>query len=120
MNLISSKSRQGGFSLVSLFVVLLALTSMFGCGRVVSSDPRCAKLCDREVDPKYDYCDAKSVTECSRQCDARIKDLPTVCQSCLIEGAYFNIPDRPSPQCTTADKGATYTCSVTNPTDHLC
>ena len=83
-------------NLRTLFMFVLV-----GCGGgeagldLATRDPRCVAACP-ETMPRYDgigaVCDAASRALCLDECEARIADLPSVCQSCLVEEAEFR-PD---------------------------
>ncbi|MEO6777206.1 MAG: hypothetical protein ABI467_30035, partial [Kofleriaceae bacterium] len=59
---------------------------------VSDDDPRCVATCP-ETMPEYvgvgAVCDTASRAQCLDECAARIAGVPTLCQSCLLEGAYF-------------------------------
>jgi hypothetical protein len=75
---------------------------------VSDRDPRCVSACTAP-EPRYQgvggVCDAGSRTRCLDECETRIANLATVCQSCLTEEACF------SPRGCSGDDGPSYACN---------
>ena len=55
-------------------------------------DPRCVSACTAE-EPRYEgvgrVCNAASRAQCLDECETRIANLMSVCQTCLVEDACF-------------------------------
>jgi hypothetical protein len=95
--------------------ILLALTMVLACGGdddpYADADPRCAAICqvrEPELDGAYDVCSTASARSCVDQCEVRIAGTPTVCASCLLEGAEFDAPD----EIGDGDSCADGTCTI--------
>jgi hypothetical protein len=85
-----------------VLVTAVAVMGLSGCGDGdgnANIDPRCVRVCTHEasdIEGAYDVCSAGSVTQCQRECQARIADTETVCATCLLEGTCFGGEDDPT------------------------
>jgi hypothetical protein len=92
-----------------------------GCGNgdpFADADPRCAALCRPEdpVDDVGEICSMDSAEVCLTTCAARIADTSSLCATCLLENARFQVDDVISPgddcsptECTMTGWGGTCT-----------
>lgn len=81
----------------STLVLLLGLSAAIlapACGGGAADDPRCQSLCtikEPSTPGAGDICSQASADACRETCGAHIQDESTVCQDCLLEGAYFGL-----------------------------
>jgi hypothetical protein len=84
-----------------------------------SSDARCSSLCQYKGPGTYGpYCDQSSASQCAGLCEAHIKGVATLCQTCLLESATFTAEQAGSGsnctnnQCTVSFGGRSCTYTV--------
>jgi hypothetical protein len=74
-----------------VFLVLLACAGDGGAD-LSNRDPRCVAACT-DTPPRDEgvgaVCDDESRVQCVDQCEARIANVSSLCQTCLIEDASF-------------------------------
>lgn len=82
----------------SLLSMILLVAACDGGGEPDLSDydVRCVAVCSDDppaIDGAGDVCDSASQTECLQLCESRIAGQASLCQTCLLEDAYYGTGD---------------------------
>src|SRR5687767_8189027 len=83
-------------SVLLMTMVLAACDGGSGDPDLSDYDARCVAVCTDEppeLDGAYDVCNSASRTTCLDLCEARIAGQASLCQTCLLEDAYYGTGD---------------------------
>ena len=97
MNVGGSVMKELSMKLLLVLTPFIAMAA--ACGNDANdgepaADPRCDSLCtikEPELEDAYDVCSQASAQRCLRDCAARLVDVSSVCASCLVEEACFDV-----------------------------
>ncbi len=89
-------SRDIGLPMRSFLIVTMVLAACDGGGSgepdLSDYDARCVAVCTDDppaIEGAGDVCSGASRTSCLELCEARIAGQMSLCQTCLLEGAYY-------------------------------